>query len=69
MHRSKVPKSFLQLVADKVLPDIPLWKELVRRVPAHPSGKALIQPQSIPEVHGHEVAKPLVCKFMLYHWR
>lgn len=37
--------------------------EMIDGKPANPSCEALVQPELIPPVHGHKVAKPLMCEF------
>ena len=60
-------KSRLKVVGDVSFPHLPLGVEDVARVPRHPCGEALVQPQTIPEVHGDEVTEPLVSKFVLHN--
>ena len=38
--------------------------EVINGEPSDPSGKALVEPELAPPVHGDEVAEPLVSKLM-----
>lgn len=55
----------LQGVDDIRLPDLPLGEEAVARVPGHPGGETLVEPEAIPEVHGDQVTEPLVGQLVL----
>lgn len=49
----------LLVVAEELLPNVKLWLRRLHAHKLHKGGKALVQPQQIPPLHGHEVAKPL----------
>lgn len=51
----------------ELTPHLPLGMEVVNRKPANPCGKPFVQPQLIPPVHGHQVAKPLMSQLMGNH--
>lgn len=54
-----------QIIDNVILPHLPVRVELIHRVPAHPSSKTFVEPQTLPEIHGDQVAEPLVGKFVL----
>ena len=43
------------------------WIQMINCKPSHPSGEALIEPELAPPVHGDEVTKPLMGKFVSYN--
>ena len=50
----------MQGVRDIRLPHLPVRVQGITGVPGHPSGETLVQPKTVPEVHGDQVTKPLV---------
>ena len=46
--------------AQLLAPDRPFRVEVRGRLLFHPRGKALVQPDAVPPLHGHQVAEPLV---------
>mmetsp|Transcript_70342 Transcript_70342/g.205718 ORF Transcript_70342/g.205718 Transcript_70342/m.205718 type:complete len:269 (-) Transcript_70342:712-1518(-) len=51
-------------VAQKDVPDAPLWEDVIKRTEFHEPSEALVEPQVCPPLHGHEVTKPHVGKLM-----
>ena len=56
-------------VGDELLPHAPARVELVADARLHPRGEALVEPQVVPPVHGHQVAEPLVGELVDDHLR
>lgn len=55
----------LQVISDVGLPNAPFWVKDVARVPRGPGGKSLVEPKTLPPVHGDQVTKPLVRQLVL----
>mmetsp|Transcript_8511 Transcript_8511/g.35010 ORF Transcript_8511/g.35010 Transcript_8511/m.35010 type:complete len:428 (-) Transcript_8511:93-1376(-) len=51
-------------VGNELRPQPPLGPQLVEDARLHPRRKALVEPQVVPPLHGHEVAEPLVREFV-----
>src|SRR4051794_9348104 len=58
----------LEGVDYKGFPHPPLWIEFIAAIPTHPCRKPFIEPQAIPEIHGHQVSKPLMGQLMLHNF-
>ena len=53
VERAVEPRGF-------VLVDVPLRMHRRHRLGFHPGGKAFVEPEIVPPLHGHQVAEPLV---------
>ncbi len=53
-------EGLIHALVDELRPHLPFRVQVVNRQPTGPRGKALVQPQLVPPVHGDEIAEPLV---------
>ena len=54
---------------DELRPHLPLRERPIHRLGPHPRGKTFVQPQVIPPLHRHQVAKPHMRHFVGHHFR